>query len=99
MLPIEKFKFASAVEPLTEGKIHLLISEAAGAEVASEATDFFHKVEEGVESLEQAMSSLLGDGRQYNSSEAVMKRSMSSSSANSSQGILAVNQPRIPGLM
>ena len=67
--------------------------------MASEATDFFHKVEEGVESLEQAMSSLLGDGRQYNSSETFMKRSMSSSSANSSQGILAVNLPQILGLI
>ncbi|KAK3913686.1 TBC1 domain family member 9 [Frankliniella fusca] len=55
----------------------------AGAEVASEATDFFHKIEESVESLEQAMS-LLNDS-QFSTSERTMHRSTSVSSAASLQ--------------
>lgn len=64
---------------------HCKTFNTGGAEVASEATDFFHKIEESVESLEQAMTSILTDS-QNNSSEPTMRRSVSSSSSASFQG-------------
>ncbi|XP_034242050.1 TBC1 domain family member 9 [Thrips palmi] len=61
------------------------ISDASGPEVASEATDFFDEIEESVESLEQAMNSLLNDS-QTNAAEGTMRRSTSVSSGASFPG-------------
>lgn len=62
--------------------------DASGPEIAAEATDFFHKIEESVESLEQVMNSLLNDSQttSIDGSTMHMHRSTSISSGTSCPG-------------